>query len=768
MKKILTMLVFCAIATANAIAQDYNQISEDGTIKTKNTNADSLGSDKEIPVGLYVWTVDKRYGDITKAEPDTVPHMFMNDIFTNGRHGEYNFTGNLGSPRIARVFIDRPEDDQFIFTQPYDYFLTPFDQLHFTNTLSPITNITYQNCGNKTNGEDRLKAIFATNAGKKFGMGLKFDYLYGRGYYENQSSSHFNTTFFSSYIGERYNMHFILSLNHQKNTENGGITDDNYITHPESFSSFSANEIPTVLESNWNRNDNQHLFFTHRYSLGFSRKVKMTDAEIKAKEFAMKSMKANADADKEKAHNALDKGKNNKDKKNKNDKKPEMIGRPDNAVIAGDELPDTLKKTDNRITVSNHQQKDSLNAIDKKIADSLALLKDEFVPVTSFIHTLEWHNYDRIYEAYKSPTNYYANTFNNVGKFSGDSIYNETRHYSIKNTFAVALLEGFNKYAKAGLKAFISHELRHFTLPDSLNRGTTAYNENNVTVGGTLSKTLGTTLHYNVTAETCLLGEDIGQFKIDGRGDLNFRLFNDTIQLAARGFIHCLNPGFYYRHYHSSHFWWDNDDMDKEIRTRIEGTLSLKRTKTTIRVAIEELRNYTYMEQTYTIDSTYARHATNVNVYQCGSNINVLTATLKQDFKLGPLMWENEITYQNSSNNDVLPLTKLNIYSNLYLNFRIAKVLLVNLGADLRYFTKYNAPDYRAALGQFCVQGSSSKVEIGNYPIINVYANLHLKHTRFYIMMTHVNKTAGNSFLVPHYPIDPNVIHMGVSWNFFN
>ena len=56
--------------------------------------------------------------------------------------------------------------------------------------------------------------------------------------------------------------------------------------------SFETNEIPTVLTRNWNRNDNQHIFFNHRYSLGFYRKVPMTKDEIKAKEFAIKSKKA--------------------------------------------------------------------------------------------------------------------------------------------------------------------------------------------------------------------------------------------------------------------------------------------------------------------------------------------------------------------------------------------------------------------------------------------------------------------------------------------
>jgi hypothetical protein len=113
----------------------------------------------------------------------------------------------------------------------------------------------------------------------------------------------------------------------------------------------------------------------------------------------------------------------------------------------------------------------------------------------------------------------------------------------------------------------------------------------------------------------------------------------------------------------------------------------------------------------------------------------------------------------------------LNIYTNLYLNFRIARVLRCDLGADLRYFTKYYAPDYCPSLGQFTVQeNEESRVELGNYPIVNVYANLHLKHTRFFVMMSHVNAGTGktNYFLTPHYPLNERILRFGVSWNFFN
>ena len=139
--------------------------------------------------------------------------------------------------------------------------------------------------------------MFAVNANKQLGGGFRFDYRYGRGYYNAQGTSHFKYTMWLSYLGDRYQAHFLFSTLHQKVTENGGITNDDYIKHPEIFTeSFGTNEIPTVLEQNWNRNDNQHIFFSHRYNIGFNRKVKMTEEEIKLRNLPS-SAKENAAED---------------------------------------------------------------------------------------------------------------------------------------------------------------------------------------------------------------------------------------------------------------------------------------------------------------------------------------------------------------------------------------------------------------------------------------------------------------------------------------
>lgn len=779
-KIIFSSLLFCAATIPVAAQNDFNY-NEDSQFRpqtNRKVNTDSLGSDKEIPKGIRVWTVDERFGDTKAAVVDTLQHMYMNSTFTEGLRGEYNTLGNMGTARLNRIFIDRRNTQgNFIFTEPYDYIVNPVSDFHFTNTYSPITNITLNSCGDKVTGEDDFKAMFAVNANKRLGAGFRFDYKYGRGYYNAQSTSHFKYTMWASYLGDRYQAHFLFSTNHEKMTENGGITNDDYIKHPEIYTeSFATNEIPTVLEQNWNRLDNQHIFFTHRYNVGFSRKVKMTEEEIKAKKFAMASKKENAeeDAKEEARKKAKEQGKKFDEKAYDKQQGAKFSGRPDGAKIAGvepakDSAAKDIRNDSTRIAVNGKAAADSLLAIQKKNAEDSLFYKSEYVPVTSFIHTVKFDNYRRIYEAYQTPADYYLNEYYDAGRLTGDSIYDQTKHWHMKNTFAIAMLEGFNKWAKAGLKAFASYDLRHYELP-TMEGGFEKYNEHVLSVGGQLSKQEGKTLHYNAVAEIGLTGVDAGTLAIDGNVDVNIPFLGDTLQVRGDAFFHREAPSFYYRNYHARHLWWEND-LDKTIHTRIMGTLSFPKTHTKLRVAVDEIKNYTYFSQSYDITEKGLRTGVMVTPMQESGGINLLTAQLEQNFRLGILNWENQFTYQHSSKESVLPVPAFNAYTNLYIKFKIVKVLNVDLGADMRYFTSYEAPDYSPYMGQYTVQGNGeNNVKIGNYPIVNVYANVHIKHTRFFVMMSHINAGQGdkNYFFAPHYPMNERVFRIGVSWNFFN
>ena len=787
MKNIITLLLLLVCTTTIVQAQTYNQLDDSGNFTQRNeygnnsnfnpNSNDTTSKNKEVPYGVRFWTIDRRFGDIRPTIPDTLHHLFQNTIYNTGVYGEYNTIGNNYTARQSRIFIDRPYMSTFFFTDAYSYTTKEPDQFQFMNTLSPYTNITYDNCGDQQHGEDHIDAKFGVNVNKNMGFGFDLDYHYGMGYYDNQSTAHFRSTIYTYYTGDRYQMHFLGTLYHRKAAENGGIVDDDYITHPEAQQEqYTEDEIPTVLSQNWNRNNSQHIFFSHRYNVGFYKKVPMTEAEIKARSFAEKSAKQKEEREnKGQKLQSISEGRKGGTIA---DKQPS--GRPDDAKIMGDQ-PD-IAKTDiandsTRIKVDTDEKMDSLKAAAEKEAEEDKNMKKVFVPVTSFIHTLELNNHDRIYQAYQTPDDYYANTYydmNDEHAYSEDSIYDNTKYLYVKNTLALALLEGFNKYMKAGLKGFVSFAMENCKMP-VLNSDSTGYMMNKWTdhalnVGGQLSRHEGNTFHFNLSAEIGLTGINSGGIAVDFDTDLNFRLLGDTVTLAANAYFHRMVPQSFQKSYHSKHLWWDQS-LDNETRTHIEGNFNYQKTDTRLRVAIDEIQNYTYFGMSYELDAQKNRTGLTGGVYQESGNINVLTAQLMQNFRLGPLNWENVVTYQNSSNKEVLPLPTLNIFSNLFLKFKIARVLDVELGGCATYFTKYDAPDYLPQIAQFAIQENpDSRIELGGYPFIDVYANFQLKRARFFIAMSHINAGSGSKmqFLTPHYPMNNRTFRMGVSWTFIN
>ena len=679
MKRILfTYILFAAsLVTAQAqltpSRQKVDQYGRDrnGNLVDPSTMPENLDSAnvevQSLPPKLYMWRLSEMLGNRTIIPADTVYHHFQNSNLTEGVSGHYNYLANMGSPRLSRIFSERRNPRPTIFMEPLSSFFVAPDEFNFTNSNVPYTNLTYHRAGNKINGEERFKSYFSVNVNKRLAFGFNFDYLYGRGYYNNQNTSYFNAALFASYIGDKYQIQGIYSNNYLKNNENGGITDDRYITNPEEITSgkreFESFNIPTKLNKSTNRNKDFYVYLNHRYNLGFKRDIP-------------------------KAEN------------------------------------DTSKE-----------------------------IKQEYIPVTSFIHTLKIERARHQFSSLDEIENYYQNTYFDL---KNKTVNDSTTYFGIQNNFGIALLEGFNKYAKAGLTAFASHRYKEYSLMNLDKNGLDKYKESELYVGGELSKKEGNTLHYHATGEVGVLGKALGQFNVKGDIDLNFKLGKDTVSLIARGEVSNRIAPFYMRHYHSKHFWWD-DDMNKEFRSRIEGELNIAHWDSHLKFVVENIKNFTYFDQAATPK-------------QYSKNIQIISGRLNQNFKLGVLHLDNEVIWQKSSEETILPLPDLSLYHNLYLQFKLAKVLSVQLGSDVRYFTKYYAPAYMPAIQQFHLQPESSRVKIGGYPIVNVYANLHLKRTRFYVMMYHVNQGMGKSeyFLAPNYPINPRIIKFGVSWNFYD
>ncbi len=802
MKRIALIYIFlCLIGIGNALAQrpmnpmgngqGMNGSNRDryGNQIDPSRQPDNLNDSTDIqslPPKLYMWKLSEKLGNRTIVPADTVALNFQNSNLVEGMYGHYNYLGNLGSPRLSRIFFERDEKAPTIFIEPFSAFYFRPDQMLFTNSNIPYTNLTYYKAGNKVNGEERFKSYFSVNVNKNAAFGFNFDYLYGRGYYQNQNTAHFNVGLFGSYIGEKYQLQAVFNNFYMKMNENGGIADDQYITRPENMSGgkkeYESTTIPVKLEQTSNRNHDFYVYLTHRYRLGFTRRLKTVDGKVVKTEVVKKLKPAPQTAVQGDSLTAVrDSIAIGKDSiavgKESIAVGKDSIAVGKESIAIGKESRDidrdSLSVSNERLAMSKESliaattpgtKEVPLPAMKPATNDSLAtaepkdtITTEEFVPVTSFIHTVKLERSRHTFRSKNEPKGFFPPDPKLYSNHSNDS----TTAISLKNTFGIALMEGFNKYAKAGLTAYITHKYSQYNL---MNTDTTTnmhrlrYNEQEVFVGGELAKREGHTLHYNVTGEVGILDKAIGQFRIDANADLNFRLWKDTVNLYVRGSVSNTLPHFYMRHYHSNHYNWDNGDFDKVFRTRVEGELNINRWRTNLRFGIENLKNYTYF-------------GPNALPMQSGDNIQVMSATLKQDFKLGIFHLDNEVTWQKSSNETVIPLPQLSLYHNFYILTKIAKkVLTVQLGADVRYFSKYYAPAYAPGIQQFHLQHADDMVEIGDYPIVNAYANLQLKRTRIFVMMYHVNAglSKPNYFLTPHYPINQRLLKIGVSWNFYD
>ena len=400
--------------------------------------------------------------------------------------------------------------------------------------------------------------------------------------------------------------------------------------------------------------------------------------------------------------------------------------------------------------------------------DSVRIIKT-FVPVTSFIWTL---NYKNANHKFSNTNSTEEQSYWDTHYFSTEGTADHTSYSSISNTLGVSLLEGFNKYAKAGLSAFATFEYRRFhqttdTLPltgELRPTGLTPYpfetrmastgSESLLYIGAQLTKQQGMLFNYVVTGRLGVLGAAAGEIDVDGHLTTSFPLLKDSVRLTAYGALSNKTAPFLMKHFISNHFAWENS-FGKTRRVRLGGRLDFPITKTMADVGVENVQNLIYF-------------GPDCLPYQSGKNIQILSVRLRQDFRWKALNWRNTITYQTSTDESVLPLPKLAIYSNLFLQFKVARVLTVQMGVDMDYYTSYYAPTYQPSTMAFCTGGD---VKVGNYPYMNAYANFKLSKARFYVEYTHFNQGlfgGNNYFSLPHYPLNPHRFLMGVAVDFTN
>lgn len=675
--KLITRYICAVVVSLSCVAAAYAQSNPRRPLSGGNNSETSHTQEKSIEPQVYSWGVS---GPMGLREPAVVDTNYINysmQSIPSAVSPAYATTGNLGGPGMNLIFTDRAPMSDFFFKDALEAWLPSRSKMRFYNSRIPLTFLSYNFGGGRYNSQDRLKAAFSGNVNKRLQFGAITDYLYSKGSYDNQAAKCFTWGFSTSYIGDRFDIqayHYHYNL---LNQENGGITDDMYITDPAEMQGGNAGvnpkNIPTNLNRASNRNKGTDIYVNGRYKLGFWRDI-TTDE-------------------------------------------------------------DTVERL-------------------------------EFVPVTAIVYTFNWtegkHRF-RNTNATQDQT-FWENCY-----LSNDGTQDFTTYSSVSNTVGLSLLEGFNKYAKFGLSAYATFDLRSYkqTADSALfledRTGLTEYDgpipvekkkDGRLTIGAQLSKQQGSILRYEATGELGVSGRTTGDVLLDGHVDTRIPLGQDSLDVRVRGRFTNSKPSYFVENYISNHFIWEKD-FGKIRRVKVGGEVAFPKTRTRVSADVENIQNYVYFND----KCLPAQH---------GGNIQVLTLQLSQDLAYRALHWNNRVIWQKCSDSSVIPMPSLAVNSNLYVLFKIARVLDVQFGVDCDFYTKYKAYDYQPATMTFYTQ---NETECGGFPFMNAYLNMKLGRTRFYVMMSHVNQGLFGKpdyFSMPHYPLNPRRFQLGLSIEFRN
>lgn len=653
------LIMAALLCGASVTAQTKMESGSTATPPSKQEKA----SWEEAIADQKAWTVSNVLARRHTAVVDTVmenyaqavaiPHMQFGDAAA--------ITGNLGSEGKFMNYFQRPQESDFFFNDALYPYLPRVENTPFFNTKVPMTLLSFNTGGGSQTTQDWLKARLSGNINKQAQVGAWLSYLYSRGMFENQSGKHFNWGANGSYLGRKYQMMAMLNNWSCVNLENGGISDDLYITDPAAVqggsSSIGSKQIPVNLNAAQSQVRGHEVWMTNRYRMGF----------------------------------------------------------------------------------------DAFNDKDST---------EVFVPVTQVFWTLDYRmDEHRFTDRSEADNKFFENTY-----FTSMT-FDQTKQWSLRNAIGIEMLEGFNKWAKAGLSAYAMHEVAKYTQTpadtiEGVNTGVAPRaTEHSLFVGGRLAKEQGNIIRYAADARIGLAGAKAGEVYASGSFDLRFRLRNDTTSLRAYADFSNRMPSYFLRHYVSNHFIWNND-FGKTRKLRFGGILTFPLTRTRIEAGLETVQNLVYFNSSGVPE-------------QFGGNVQVFSATLHQDLKFGIFNWQNRITYQKSSNQHVVPLPELTVYSNMFLLFRVA-TLRAQIGVDCTYMTRYSALGYNPAIMSFtnCWEGL-----VGNYPMMDAYANLKLKKVKFYVLFSHVNQGlfgGSNYFSALHYPMNPRRFLFGLCVDFAN
>jgi len=357
-----------------------------------------------------------------------------------------------------------------------------------------------------------------------------------------------------------------------------------------------------------------------------------------------------------------------------------------------------------------------------------------------------------------------GNTFFKNTYFGSDYIKDSVSFNKLRNVFQLKQYENASRKTSFGKRAYLGTEFVKTTTPgpDTARIGSiilpgykSIVNDyTNLYLGGGIFRDVGKFWTWNFDGKIYFIGRKAGQTELSGIISKPFTVLKDTsASLVLTGSLNNTVADYFQEEFYSNHYRWDNN-FGTEQRMNVNSTINSPKFKLKLSGNYAIINNYIY--------NSYEAIPS-----QTGKELLVFSVFADKDFNRRNLHFRVRALWQKASDETYIHIPDLSAFVSAYYKFVISKVMFTQIGVDTRYNTKYYADAYSPATGLFYLQNEK---KYGNYPYIDVYANLRLKRTRVFFKMINI----GTNFLeseyitTPHYPMPRSSFRFGISWLFYD
>jgi len=436
----------------------------------------------------------------------------------------------------------------------------------------------------------------------------------------------------------------------------------------------------------------------------------------------------------------------------------------------------TSAETKNSFGVISHQYKFGtwIKQQDKKE------IFQKFITRFALMHTLEFTDNSRFFEEVEpNPSFEYADARGKVffygtehlpyiksttGTTTLPSTQDKSGMKRVTNMFYIKAVEAPDRKYTFGKQAYIGNDLISYYFPREAliyTPGimqpplglTQSDNIANTFAGGSIFRSTGNFWNWNASGRYYIQGYRFADFNLEGYIEKPIRTSKDTSLFRISGSMSNTTPDYFYNHYYSNHFKWENN-FNKIYELKIGALYDNPSRRFRAGIKYSIINNFIYWNGASLPG-------------QASSEFSVAQIFLNKDFKFGGFNVKNGVLFQKSTTEKYMHVPAISTRNAVYIEGLLSKVLTFQFGVDVRYDAQYYADYYSPALGMFYVQDIE---KIGNYPWTDIFINLKIKRTRFYVKYSNISTKFKRSgyYTTPGYAAQVAAASFGLSWTFYD